>query len=105
MQGLLGDHYGHQTVPWLIVEKEFEALTLQLSGDSAQLATQWYWQDENALPTCYVLQPADRQGWHCLERRLASALCVAAQKSREVWAAWPRAEALLPQIRCVLAGL
>ncbi|NXL09736.1 NWD1 protein, partial [Mesembrinibis cayennensis] len=79
--GLLGDHCGHQTVPRLIAEKEFEALTLQLSGDSAQLLTRWYRRDENALPTCYVLQPADGEAWHCLERRLASALCVAAQKA------------------------
>ncbi|KAM6040322.1 NACHT domain- and WD repeat-containing protein 1 [Theristicus caerulescens] len=81
LQGLLGDHCGHQTVPRLIAEKEFEALTLQLSGDSAQLLTRWYRRDENALPTCYVLQPADGEAWHCLERRLASALRVAAQKA------------------------
>ncbi|KFV51482.1 NACHT and WD repeat domain-containing protein 1, partial [Gavia stellata] len=79
--GLLGDHYGHQTVPRLIAEKEFEALTLQLSGDSAQLLTQWYWRDENALPTRYVLQPAEGQAWHCLERRLASVLRGAARKA------------------------
>ncbi|NWV01394.1 NWD1 protein, partial [Upupa epops] len=79
--GLLGDHYGHQTVPWLIAEKEFEALTLQLSEDSAQLLTRWYRRDENALPTSYMLQPADGQGWHCLERRLAPVLRVAAQEA------------------------
>ncbi|CAM9770859.1 unnamed protein product [Bubo scandiacus] len=55
------DHYGHQTVPRLIAEKEWEALTLQLYGDSAQLLTQRYWRDEKALPTC----------WHRPERRLA----------------------------------
>ncbi|KFV73473.1 NACHT and WD repeat domain-containing protein 1, partial [Struthio camelus australis] len=79
--GLLGDCYGHQTVPHLIAEKEFEALTLQVSGDSAQLLTQWYQQDENALPTCYVLQQVDGQAWHRVERRLASVLYVAAQKA------------------------
>ncbi|XP_025922865.1 NACHT domain- and WD repeat-containing protein 1 isoform X2 [Apteryx rowi] len=79
--GLLGDCYGHQTVPRLIAEKEFEALTLQLSGDSAQLLTQWYQRDENALPTRYVLQPADGQAWHHVEGRLASALQEAAQKA------------------------
>lgn len=81
LQGLLGDHCGHQTVPRLIAEEEFEALTLQLSGDSAQLLTQRYSRDENTLPTCCVLQPADGQAWHCLERRLASAPRVAAQKA------------------------
>ncbi|NXK54800.1 NWD1 protein, partial [Chauna torquata] len=79
--GLLGDRYGHQTVPRLIAEKEFEALTLQLSGDSAHLLAQWYRRDDNVLPTCYVLQPADGQAWHHLRRRLASALRVAAQKA------------------------
>ncbi|XP_009893499.1 PREDICTED: NACHT and WD repeat domain-containing protein 1 [Charadrius vociferus] len=79
--GLLGDHCGHQPVPRLIAEKEFEALTLQLSEDAAQLLAQWYWRDENALPTCYVLQPAAGQGWHCLEGRLAAALRVAARKA------------------------
>lgn len=68
-------------MPRLIAEKEFEALTLQLSGDSAQLLAQWYLRDENALPTCYVLQPAAGQVWHRLEGRLASALRVAAQKA------------------------
>ncbi|XP_074020124.1 NACHT domain- and WD repeat-containing protein 1 [Numenius arquata] len=79
--GLLGDHCGHQPVPRLIAEKEFEALILQLPGDSAQLLTRWYQRDENALPTCYVLQPADRQAWCHLEGRLASALRVAALKA------------------------
>ncbi|XP_010151382.1 PREDICTED: NACHT and WD repeat domain-containing protein 1 [Eurypyga helias] len=79
--GLLGDNYGHQTVPRLITEKEFEALTLQLAGDSAQLLTERYRRDENALPTCCVLQPADGQAWPCLERRLASALRMVAQKA------------------------
>ncbi|NWY62210.1 NWD1 protein, partial [Chionis minor] len=79
--GLLGDHCGHQPVPRLIAEKEFEALMLQLSGDSAQLLTQWYWRDENALPTCYVLQPADGQAGRCPERRLASTLRLAARKA------------------------
>ncbi|NXE55376.1 NWD1 protein, partial [Casuarius casuarius] len=79
--GLLGDCYGRQTVPQLIAEKEFEALTLQLSGDSAQLLTQWYQRDENALPTHYVLQPTDGQAWHRAERRLASALHEAARKA------------------------
>jgi len=81
LQGLLGDHYGHQTVPRLIEEEEFEALALQLSGDSAQLLTERYRQDENALPTGYVLQPADGQAWQRLERRLAPALRLAAQKA------------------------
>nr|XP_025961709.1 NACHT domain- and WD repeat-containing protein 1-like [Dromaius novaehollandiae] len=81
LQGLLGDCYGRQTVPQLLAEKEFEALTLQLSGDSAQLLTQWYQRDENALPTHYVLRPADGQAWHRAERRLASALHEAAQRA------------------------
>ncbi|NXY69783.1 NWD1 protein, partial [Glareola pratincola] len=79
--GLLGDHCGHQPVPRLIAEKEFEALTLQLPGDSAQLLSQWYWRDENALPTCYMLQPATGQAWHRLEGHLASALRLAAMKA------------------------
>ncbi|NXN26228.1 NWD1 protein, partial [Nycticryphes semicollaris] len=79
--GLLGDQCGHQPVPRLIEEKEFEALTLQLPEDSAQLLARWYRRDENALPTCYVLQPADGQGWCHLEGRLASALRVAALKA------------------------
>ncbi|XP_014808284.1 PREDICTED: NACHT domain- and WD repeat-containing protein 1 [Calidris pugnax] len=79
--GLLGDRCGHQPVPRLIAEKEFEALILQLPGDSAQLLAQWYWRDENALPTCYVLQPAERQAWCHLEGRVASALRVAALKA------------------------
>lgn len=81
LQGLLGDHCGHQPAPRLIAKKEFEALTLQLPGDSAQLLTQWYQRDENTLPACYVLQPAAGQAWHRLEGRLASALCLAALKA------------------------
>ncbi|XP_047933726.2 NACHT domain- and WD repeat-containing protein 1 isoform X1 [Anser cygnoides] len=79
--GLLGDRYEHQTVPRLIAEKEFEALILQLSGGSAQLLAQWYRRDDNALPACYVLQPADGQAWHHLRGHLASALRVAAHKA------------------------
>ncbi|NXS60170.1 NWD1 protein, partial [Brachypteracias leptosomus] len=71
--GLLGDHYGHQTVPQLIAEKEFEVLPLQLSGDSAQLLAQRYRRDANALPPCYVLQPPGGQPWHCLALALSGA--------------------------------
>lgn len=81
LQGLLGDRYEHQTVPRLIAEKEFEALILQLSGGSAQLLAQWYRRDDNALPACYVLQPADGRAWHHLRGHLASALRVAAHKA------------------------
>ncbi|NWI89563.1 NWD1 protein, partial [Pitta sordida] len=77
--GLLGDHYGHQPLPQLIVEKEFEALILHLPGDCAQLLGRRYWRDENALPTSYVLQPVVGQGWHCQEGSLALALRRAAR--------------------------
>ncbi|NXA53517.1 NWD1 protein, partial [Nothocercus julius] len=79
--GLLGSRYGHQTAPRLIAEGEFEALILQLSGDSAQLVTQWYHRDENALPTQYVLQPAGRQAWRHAEGRLVSVLREAAREA------------------------
>ncbi|NXL93277.1 NWD1 protein, partial [Alectura lathami] len=75
--GLLGGRYGHQPVPQLIAVEEFEALALQLPGDAAQLLAQCYRRDDNALPACYVLQPAPAQPW----QRLASALRAAAQEA------------------------
>ncbi|KAM7134751.1 NACHT domain- and WD repeat-containing protein 1 [Macrochelys suwanniensis] len=101
LQGLLGDRYGHRPLPRLIEEKEFEALMAQLTGDpsATHLLTFWYWKDENAIPSVYVLQPitdhlphchpaanqAQHQGdvevWRSVERDLASALRLAAREA------------------------
>lgn len=103
LQGLLGDRYGHRPLPRLIEEKEFEALIAQLTGDpsATQLLTLWYWKDENAIPSVYVLQPltdhlpryqaatsqaqhkGDVEAWRSVERDLALALRLAAQKAEK----------------------
>ncbi|XP_053869348.1 NACHT domain- and WD repeat-containing protein 1 [Malaclemys terrapin pileata] len=101
--GLLGDRYGHRPLPRLIEEKEFEALIAQLIGDptATHLLTFWYWKDENAIPSVYVLQPitdhlphchptanqaqhqADVEVWRSLEKDLAVALRLAAREAEK----------------------
>ncbi|XP_075759495.1 NACHT domain- and WD repeat-containing protein 1 [Pelodiscus sinensis] len=101
--GLLGNHYGHRPIPRLIEEEEFEALIAQLTGDptATHLLTFWYWKDENAIPSMYVLQPitdhlphshpaanqAQHQEnvevWRSMEKDLASALRLAAWKAEK----------------------
>ncbi|CAM4701804.1 unnamed protein product [Caretta caretta] len=101
--GLLGDRYGHRPLPRLIEEKEFEALIAQLTGDptATHLLTFWYWKDENAIPSVYVLQPItdhlphchptanqaqhqeNMEVWRSVERDLASALRLAAREAEK----------------------
>ncbi|KAM9112323.1 NACHT domain- and WD repeat-containing protein 1 [Pangshura tecta] len=101
--GLLGDCYGHRPLPRLIEEKEFETLIAQLTGDptATHLLTYWYWKDENAIPSVYVLQPitdhlphchpaanqvqhqGDVEVWRSVERDLASALRLAAREAEK----------------------
>ncbi|XP_074834083.1 NACHT domain- and WD repeat-containing protein 1 [Carettochelys insculpta] len=101
--GLLGNHYGQRTLPRLIEEKEFEALIAQLTGypTAKHLLTLWYWKDENAIPSVYVLQPftdhlpycrpaasqAQHQenvkAWRSMKRDLSSALRLAAQEAEK----------------------
>ncbi|XP_067417779.1 NACHT domain- and WD repeat-containing protein 1 [Emydura macquarii macquarii] len=101
--GLLGDRYGHRPLPRLMEENEFEALIAQLTGDpsATQLLTLWYWKDENAIPSAYVLQPltdhlpryqadasqaqhkGDVEAWRSVERDLALALRLAAQQAEK----------------------
>ncbi|XP_041648114.1 NACHT domain- and WD repeat-containing protein 1 [Cheilinus undulatus] len=56
---LLGNRYGHRTLPRLIPEKHFEALLSKLSRnpEGIKQLSQWFLKDSNAVPPTYVLQP------------------------------------------------
>ncbi|XP_031731172.1 NACHT domain- and WD repeat-containing protein 1 [Anarrhichthys ocellatus] len=56
---LLGNRYGHRTLPRLIPEKQFEVLLSKLSKNPEGLKqlNKWFLKDNNAVPPTYVLQP------------------------------------------------
>ncbi|TRY57443.1 hypothetical protein DNTS_031430 [Danionella cerebrum] len=100
---LLGNQYGHRSVPRLIPETEFELLASKLSKDSEnlKLLNQWFSKDTNSVPPIYILQPitahyphySDRGSenvqlrdndvisWNLAESRLLQALRTAAQQA------------------------
>ncbi|KAG5850899.1 hypothetical protein ANANG_G00087280 [Anguilla anguilla] len=56
---LLGNRYGYRPIPRLIPENEFELLLSKLTKDQegVGLLTDWFWKDDNSVPSTYVLQP------------------------------------------------
>ncbi|XP_068563273.1 NACHT domain- and WD repeat-containing protein 1 [Cebidichthys violaceus] len=56
---LLGNRYGHRTLPRLIPEKQFEVLLSKLSKnpEGVKQLNKWFLKDNNAVPPTYVLQP------------------------------------------------
>uniref|UniRef100_A0A673LBW1 NACHT domain- and WD repeat-containing protein 1-like n=1 Tax=Sinocyclocheilus rhinocerous TaxID=307959 RepID=A0A673LBW1_9TELE len=56
---LLGNQYGHRSIPRLIPETEFELLVSKLPKDSEslKLLNQWFSKDSNSVPPTYILQP------------------------------------------------
>jgi hypothetical protein len=54
---LLGDKYGWQPVPDRIPSIEMEDIKTQLSEEDKKLVNIWYYEDLNAVPPEYVLQP------------------------------------------------
>ncbi|KAF0041595.1 hypothetical protein F2P81_005127 [Scophthalmus maximus] len=58
-EALLGNRYGHRSLPRLIPEKLFEVLLSKLSKspEGVEQLSQWFLKDSNAVPPTYVLQP------------------------------------------------
>ncbi|KAM8873751.1 LOW QUALITY PROTEIN: NACHT domain- and WD repeat-containing protein 1 [Spinachia spinachia] len=56
---LLGNRYGHRTLPRVIPEKQFEVLLSKLSKNPEGISqlNKWFLKDNNAVPPTYVLQP------------------------------------------------
>ncbi|XP_068447786.1 NACHT domain- and WD repeat-containing protein 1 [Clinocottus analis] len=56
---LLGNRYGHRSLPRLIPEKLFEVLLSKLSKkpEGTKQLNEWFLKDNNAVPPTYVLQP------------------------------------------------
>jgi WD40 repeat protein len=80
---LLGDRYGWQPLPARIPAAEFDALLPHIpAGGARTMATQWYWLDENAVPSEYCLQPRTGEfialaAWNPVEQTLHQALAKA----------------------------
>uniref|UniRef100_A0A8C1RHS7 NACHT and WD repeat domain containing 1 n=1 Tax=Cyprinus carpio TaxID=7962 RepID=A0A8C1RHS7_CYPCA len=58
---LLGNQYGHRSIPRLIPETEFELLLSKLHKDSEslKLLNQWFSKDSNSVPPTYILQGSE----------------------------------------------
>ena len=59
LQTFLGNRYGHRPLQVTIPSKEFDILhgfVKERSLEEADLLSQWYQQDSNALPPVYTLQ-------------------------------------------------
>lgn len=82
---LLGEKYGWQPIPEIIPGEEMDAILRVLQEDEKNLITRWYWRDDNAIPSEYVLQPRqeelkDYQSWEKIERQIRNALRIAVDK-------------------------
>ena len=53
---LLGNKYGWQPLPSKIPEDEMRQIQEVLADDEKSLINKWYWVDDNAIPSEYVLQ-------------------------------------------------
>ncbi|CAJ1059601.1 NACHT domain- and WD repeat-containing protein 1 [Xyrichtys novacula] len=56
---LLGNRYGHRSLPRLVPEKLFEVFLSKMSKnpEGVKLLTRWFLKDNNAVPPTYILQP------------------------------------------------
>ena len=58
LQTFLGQKYGYRPFPAKIRSSEFETLLAAVEKeDDLQLLKHWFWRDDNAVPTQYLLQP------------------------------------------------
>ena len=76
---LLGDRYGWCPLPDNIPVDEFDVLIERISSPEQTFVREWYWQDDNAVPAVYVLQPrrdeyVDKDCWNAVEARLRQIL-------------------------------
>ncbi|KAM9330625.1 NACHT domain- and WD repeat-containing protein 1 [Gastrophryne carolinensis] len=57
--GFVGNRYGYRPIPRVIDAEEFNILysKVRKNEEDAQLLTQWFWEDTNAVPPVYVFQP------------------------------------------------
>ncbi|KAM8960480.1 NACHT domain- and WD repeat-containing protein 1 [Pelodytes ibericus] len=101
--GLIGNRYGFRPIPRVISEEEFNILNkkIERNQSDAQLLTQWFWKDMNAVPPTYILQPItvhlphygdtnpahadlqaqDSKKWRSMERQISQALRSAAMEA------------------------
>jgi signal recognition particle GTPase len=76
---LLGDKYGWQPIPTKIPETEMNEIHTVIAGDKKELLKKWYWPDNNAVPSEYILQPRgkeykDYKDWEKIEKELQTTL-------------------------------
>uniref|UniRef100_A0A8C2WCA7 NACHT and WD repeat domain containing 1 n=1 Tax=Cyclopterus lumpus TaxID=8103 RepID=A0A8C2WCA7_CYCLU len=72
---LLGNRYGHRSLPRLIPEKLFEVLLSKLSKnpEGIKQINEWFLKDNNAVPPTYLLQPITTHFPHYMLQLLRSA--------------------------------
>jgi NACHT domain- and WD repeat-containing protein len=81
---LLGDRYGSRLLPARIPATEFEAIGAWLTPEGMHRLAQWYWRDDNAVPSEYRLQPRTppydaEEEWLLVERELRGLLLAGLQ--------------------------
>ena len=58
LQTFLGQKYGYRPFPVKILAFEFEKLLATVDNqDDLELLKKWFWRDDNAVPSQYLLQP------------------------------------------------
>ncbi|XP_062308645.1 NACHT domain- and WD repeat-containing protein 1 [Osmerus eperlanus] len=92
---LLGNRYGHRSIPRVIPEKTFEMLLSKVSRDQEglKLLNQWFFKDNNALPPEYVLQPITNNLTHYKDLRPESKQ----QREKDI-SSWRHIESQLLQL-------
>jgi len=76
---LMGDRYGWQPIPSKIPSSKMVQIHAQLSQEDRKDIDKWYWEDLNAIPAEYVLQPRgetyrEYNAWAVIEARLRKIL-------------------------------
>ncbi|XP_070560212.1 NACHT domain- and WD repeat-containing protein 1-like [Ptychodera flava] len=71
----LSHKYGYRPLPRKISDFEMELLSLKLDKDSKSLVERWYKNDENEVPSMYILQPVSTNipGYKSEEREIKKA--------------------------------
>ena len=82
---LVGDRYGWQPIPDIIPGKEMKAIFSVLPTNEKGIIDKWYWEDTNAIPAEFVLQPKgdaykEYPVWEKVESALRSILRSAVNK-------------------------
>ena len=76
---LLGDRYGWQPIPSVILQSEMESILPHLQPGSRKLVDDWYKLDKNAVPAEYILQSwgnlfKEYKEWEIIENQLRKIL-------------------------------